>query len=98
MAIISGIVALGSAITSFFSTSAAADAQHYITDAQRHVAEINADVTIYTSDMSAVSQQYENQFALELEEYKNAGFQTGALTIGIIVVAIIYVMKINKKG
>jgi hypothetical protein len=95
-AIISGVVALGSAVIGYFTSGEVNDTQQYIADTRLRMTEIQADANIYMSDMAAVSQQYENQYSIELQEYKNAGFQTGILTLAISIVCIIYIMKKGK--
>jgi hypothetical protein len=80
-----------------FTAKKVAETQKQIAEinaaAQLRMTEINADVRQYETDAAQIDTQYNGQFALELSEYKNAGFQTGILTLAIAVTCILYILK-----
>jgi hypothetical protein len=92
-AIIGGVAALGSAVMGLFGASKTSDAIEASAAAQLEASKIGADVNKQLSDQNAINNQFSGLMALKKQEYSNAGFQTGALVIGIVVAGVVFLIK-----
>jgi hypothetical protein len=92
-AIIGGVAALGSAVMGLFGASKTSNAIEASAAAQLEASKIGADVNKQLSDQNAINNQFTGLMGLKEQEFRSAGFQTGALVIGIVVAGIVFTVK-----